>query len=125
MHFNWNKNESAFLVECNFNVYAFKITVSIQSEPTADRLANRLSGFTFLDPKMLCVGPDNFSIDNFVISINRVESGFNRAVGSLKYNWAFFVPLDVFENVFRGVLQPILRPTGFSQLSLLEMHTYQ
>jgi len=57
-----------------------------------------------------------------VIGINGIESSFNGAIGSLKNDLAFFVPPNVFKNMCRGVLQPILRPTGFSQLCLLEMH---
>ena len=65
---------------------------------------------------MLRVGLDNSSFDNFVIGINGIESSFNRAVRSLQNDLAFFVPLDVFKNMCRGFLQPILRPAGFSQL---------
>lgn len=116
MHFSWSKNKSAFLVEGDFNLYPFKITLCIQSEPMSDRLPNRLPGFSFLNSKMLCVGLDNPAFDNFVIGINRIESCFNRAVWSLKNHLALFVPLDVFKKMRRGVLKPVLRPAGLSHL---------
>ena len=122
MHFNWNKNESAFLVECDLDLYAFKFAVRIQREPATYRLANRLFGFSLLNPKMLRIGPDDSSIDNFVIGIDGVESSFNRTVWSLKNDLAFFVPLDVLKNMLRGLLQPILRSAGLPDLCLLQMH---
>ena len=122
MHFSWNKNKPAFLVECNFNVYAFKITAGVQSEPTTDRPANGLFGFSFLNPIMLSVGLDNFSFDNFVVGIHRIERCFNRPIWSLKNHLAFFMPLDVFKNMLRGVLQPILRPAALAHFCLLKVH---
>ena len=122
MHFSRKKNKPAFLVESNFNVYAFKITAGIQSEPTTDRLANGLYGFSFLNPIMLSVGLDNFSFDNFVVGIHRIKRCFNRPVWSLKNHLAFFMPLDVFKNMLRCVLQPILRPAALSHFCLLKVH---
>ena len=116
MHFSWHKNKPAFLVECDFDFDTFKITVRIQRKPNTDRLSNGLFGFSFLNSKMLRVCLDNFSFDNFVIGINRIESSFNRAIRSLKNDLALFVSSDVLKNMSRGVLQPILRPAGFSHL---------
>jgi hypothetical protein len=47
--------------------------VSIQSKPTTARLTHRLFGFSFLNAKMLRVGLDNSSFDDFVIGIDRIE----------------------------------------------------
>ena len=122
MHFDWNKNKPAFLVECDFDFYAFKFTVRIQGEPPADCLTNGLFGFALLNPIMLCVGRDNFPFDNFVIGIKRIERCFDRAVRGLKNHRALFMPLDMFKNMIRGFLQPILRSAVLIHMRLLKMH---
>ena len=82
----------------------------------SNRLANRLLGFSPLNPKVLCVTFENLPSDNFVIFVNRIERRFHRAVWSLKYHFAFFVKPDVFKNMGVVVpLQPILRPAAFPQ----------
>lgn len=87
-----------------------------------DRLANRIFGLSFLNPKMLCVGLDNSSPHNFVIGINCIKRRFHRTIWSLKNNLAFLVPPDVLQNMRRGVLQPILRPARVFELCLLKVH---
>jgi hypothetical protein len=61
-------------------------------------------------------------MDKFVIGVNGIESSFDRTVRSLKNDRALLVPLNVFKNMRRGLLQPILRPAGLTALCLLEVH---
>jgi len=122
MNFGWNKDEPALAVEGNIDFDALKIAVRVQREPATDRLPNRFVGFSLLNSVMLRVGCDYSSCDKFVIGINCIESRFDRTVGSLKNDGALLVPLNVFKEMRMGFLQPILRPAGFTELCLLEVH---
>ena len=105
-----DENESALIVEGDFDVDPLEIRALPQSEPAADRFADRLLGIASLDAVMLCVCLEESAPSQLVIPVHCDKWRFDWPVRCHQDDRTCLLPLQMPADVFRHILKPVLRP---------------